>query len=65
MSEMKERLVATLRAIDFTVGTPNYFQVADALLSAMRDPPDEFFLAWDLDESAGKNWDAVLDEALK
>ena len=72
MSEMIERVVQTLRDIDLTVGTPNYYQVARAVIKAMREPTEAIIKAHhvvpddnNFDERAADNWRNLIDAVLK
>jgi hypothetical protein len=69
MSEMVERVAKTLQEIDFTVGKPNYFQAARAVIEAMREPTEAMWKAeqptWSLGRPMWDWWRAMIDEALK
>lgn len=61
MSEMVERVAKTLHEIDLTVGTPNYYQVAAAVIEAMREPSDRMLR---VPHSSLFAWKSMIDAAL-
>ena len=72
MSEIVERVARVLRAIDFTVGSPNYSQVAHALIEAMREPTEAMKAVYgDADTDEWREampedvWQAMIDAALR